>query len=116
MKFTLKLIPLIVAVLFAISLGGLRCPLFLKEETEIEAEDAPLKCAVLRVWQHRKANGLVNYHFQNDHIFEQIWAKNRETAIKKFMTKHNVFSMEKMKGWGVSIGDQAAYFWIYLRV
>lgn len=96
MKFFKVFLELTAAVLLSVSLGGIRCPLFTKDEILVEENTVQTKAIGLEVWQSKRANGLQLYHFKAGNIYEEIWAKDRFTAVRKFMSMKNVFSINKL--------------------
>lgn len=110
MKYFKVFMELIAAVLLSVSLGGIRCPLFTKDEILVEENAVKTKAIGLEVWQSKRANGLQLYHFKGDKIYQEIWAKDRDTAIRKFLSMKNIFSVTKQPGLAKLANSRSVFY------
>ena len=92
MKNLLKIAPLCITVLLALSLGEMHSPLYFKsdEETVVpgiqQFRSTYTESKVLTVKQLMKTNGFTKYMFGN----EAVYALNIESAVRKFCKRHEI--------------------------
>ncbi|MEO6282184.1 MAG: hypothetical protein ABIN80_23035 [Dyadobacter sp.] len=102
MKTLSRLLDLNVAMLLAMSLCLLQCPLYFEDRTVsvkspvnmLEPRPMPAESVDVQIWTSRKANWLTRFHFQNIEVYFEVWAKDQPTAIKKFRREFGKRSFE----------------------